>query len=48
MGNIQSFNNFASTITNTFSLPSINKMLVKNNLQKITMKQYSQLKKRRI
>lgn len=44
MGNIQSFNNFASTITNTFSLPFINKMLKKNNLQKITMKQYSQLK----
>lgn len=32
MGNIQSFNNFASTITNTFSLPFINKMLKKNNL----------------
>ena len=45
MGNIQSFNNFASVITNTFSLPFINKTLVKNNLQKITMKQYSQFKK---
>ena len=44
MGNIQSFNNFASTITNTFSLPFINKMLKKNKLQKISMKQYSQLK----
>ncbi len=32
MGNIQSFNNFTSTITNTFSLPFINKMLKKNNL----------------
>ena len=45
MGNIQSFNNFASKITNTFSLPFINNTLEKNNLQKISMKQYSLLKK---
>ena len=44
MGNIQSFNNFASTITNTFSLPFINRMLKKNNLQSITPEQYSLFK----
>ena len=44
MGNIQSFNNFASTIMNTFSLSFINKRFKKKNLKSITQEQYSQFK----
>ena len=46
MGNNQSFNNFGSKITNTFTLPVVNKTLKKNNLQPINIQQYSQLKRK--